>query len=163
MLIKTENTSTYQLDLVDITILQELQKNARLTLKELSQKANLSTTPVYERWRRLEQLGYIKNYVTVLDAEKLHQTFTVYCMVKLQRLDHATAVNFVNSVVNLPEVTECYNISGDYDYMLKIMVSNMKTYREFVLNVLGHIEAIGSVTSYFVMDEIKQSFEVPLM
>ncbi len=159
---KTEQSSTYQPDTIDLAILAELQKNARLTLKELAQKVNLSTTPVFERWRRLEQLGFISKYITLLDPEMLHHTFTVFCMVKLRRLNYSVAEKFVRSVTRLPEVSECYHISGDYDYMMKITVPSMKNYKEFILNVLGHLDPVGSIESHFVMDVIKQSYEVPL-
>lgn len=159
---KTDDFSAYQPDAVDLAILRELQKNARLTLKELAQRVNLSTTPVFERWKRLEQLGFISKYVTVLNPEALHQTFTVFCMVKLRRLNVMIAEKFVQSVARLDEVTECYHISGDYDYMLKIQVPSIKVYKEFIINVLGHIDPIGSIVSHFVMDVVKQSYELPL-
>ena len=113
---------TEVLDAVDMEILRALQKNARLTTKELAAMVNLSTTPVFERVKRLEQRGYVKGYVAVLDAEKLGRGFVVY------------------------------------DYLLKIHAPNMKYYQEFVLNILGNIDHLGSLESTFVMDEIKHDF-----
>lgn len=157
---EAENFSIYTPDAIDIAILRELQNNARLTIKELSQKVNLSSTPVFERWRRLESLGYIKKYVAVLDAEKVRRGFHVFCMVKLRRLNYAVAEKFVQRVASIPEVSECYHISGDYDYMLKITVPDMQSYREFILNVLGHLDPVGSIESHFVMDVIKHSYDI---
>lgn len=162
MVTKTEIYSAHQLDAIDIAILRELQKDARITIKELAQKVNLSTTPVFERWRKLETLGYISDYVTVLEPEKLGLGLMVYCMVKLQRLNYSVAEKFVRTITRLPEVSECYNVSGSCDYMLKITVPDMKAYRHFILNVLGHLEPVGYVESHFVMDVVKRTFELPL-
>lgn len=162
MAAKSEIPSTYTLDPTDIAILRELQKNARLTLKELSKAVNLSTTPVFERWKRLEQLGYISSYVTLLDPEMFNQSFTVFCMVKLRRLHYSMAERFVNSVTRLAPVVEVHHISGDFDYILKIIVPSIRVYREFILDVLGRLDSIGSIESHFVMDVIKQTHELPL-
>ncbi len=149
---------TELLDAVDMEILRALQKNARLTTKELAAMVNLSTTPVFERVKRLEQRGYVKGYVAVLDAEKLGRGFVVFCSVKMRRIGREIAENFARVVRSIPEVTECYNISGSYDYLLKIHAPNMKYYQEFVLNILGNIDHLGSLESTFVMDEIKHDF-----
>ncbi len=149
---------TELLDAVDMEILRALQKNARLTTKELAAMVNLSTTPVFERVKRLEQRGYIKGYVAVLDAEKLGRGFVVFCSVKMHRIGREIAEDFARVVRSIPEVTECYNISGSYDYLLKIHAPNMKYYQEFVLNILGNIDHLGSLESTFVMDEIKHDF-----
>ena len=149
---------TEVLDAVDMEILRALQKNARLTTKELAAMVNLSTTPVFERVKRLEQRGYIKGYVAVLDAEKLGRGFVVFCSVKMRRIGREKAEDFARVVRSIPEVTECYNISGSYDYLLKIHAPNMKYYQEFVLNILGNIDHLGSLESTFVMDEIKHDF-----
>ena len=149
---------TELLDAVDMEILRALQKNAHLTTKELAAMVNLSTTPVFERVKRLEQRGYIKGYVAVLDAEKLGRGFVVFCSVKMRRIGREIAEDFARVVRSIPEVTECYNISGSYDYLLKIHAPNMKYYQEFVLNILGNIDHLGSLESTFVMDEIKHDF-----
>ena len=149
---------TELLDAVDMEILRALQKNARLTTQELAAMVNLSTTPVFERVKRLEQRGYVKGYVAVLDAEKLGRGFVVFCSVKMRRIEREIAEDFARVVRSIPEVTECYNISGSYDYLLKIHAPNMKYYQEFVLNILGNIDHLGSLESTFVMDEIKHDF-----
>ena len=149
---------TELLDAVDMEILRALQKNARLPTKELAGMVNLSTTPVFERVKRLEQRGYVKGYVAVLDAEKLGRGFVVFCSVKMRRIGREIAEDFARVVRSIPEVTECYNISGSYDYLLKIHAPNMKYYQEFVLNILGNIDHLGSLESTFVMDEIKHDF-----
>ena len=145
------------LDSTDLQILRALQENARLTTKELAARVNLSTTPVFERMKRLEKEGYIKKYVAVLDAEKLGRGFTVYCSVKLKQMTQSVAREFISVIRDIPQVAECYNISGEYDYLLKIQAPDMKYYNEFIINVLGNIDAIGSILSSFVMNEIKNT------
>lgn len=149
---------TEKLDKVDLQILRTLQENARLTTKELAAKVSLSSTPVFERLKRLEREGYIKKYIAVLDADKLNQGFVVFCNVKLRRMNKDIAMEFTRIIQNIPEVTECYNISGSYDYLLKIHAPNMKYYQEFIINVLGTIDSLGSLESMFVMDEVKHDY-----
>ena len=149
---------TEKLDKVDLQILRTLQENARLTTKELAAQVSLSSTPVFERLKRLEREGYIKKYIAVLDADKLNQGFVVFCNVKLRRMNKDIAMEFTRIIQNIPEVTECYNISGSYDYLLKIHAPNMKYYQEFIINVLGTIARLGSLESMFVMDEVKHDY-----
>jgi Lrp/AsnC family leucine-responsive transcriptional regulator len=146
------------LDAIDLKILRLLQEDARLTTKELAGRVNLSTTPVFERLKRLEREGFIKKYVAVLDAEKLDLGFEVFCSVKLKQMTRDVAREFTRVIRDIPQVAECYNISGEYDYLLKIRARNMKDYNDFIINVLGTIDAIGSIQSSFVMDEIKHSY-----
>ena len=150
------------LDKIDIEILRCLQDNARLTTTELAAKVHLSTTPVYERQRRLEREGFIRRYVAVVDADKLKKGFIVFCSVKLHPLNRDIANNFCERIRTIPEVTECYNISGQYDYLLKICAPDMKYYQQFVLNVLGQIDCVGSIESTFVMEHVKYEYGVPL-
>lgn len=151
-----------KLDHIDIQLLRLLQENARLTVKELSLQVNLSTTPVFERLKRLERDGYIKKYIALLDAKKLNQDFVVFCNVKLSRLNKEIADEFCRMIQATPEVTECYNISGSFDYLLKIHAPDMKSYQEFIVNVLGTLEHLGSIESTFVMNEVKQSYSIHL-
>lgn len=150
------------LDNTDIRIMRELQANARLSYKELGALVNLSSTPVFERVKRLERDGYIKRYVCVLDAAKLNKGFVVFCSVKLSPLNKKVAQEFCDTIRNIPEVTECYNISGQYDYLLKVHAPDMKYYQEFILNILGELPMLGSLTSTFVMEEVKNQFGVSL-
>ncbi|MBQ3883232.1 MAG: Lrp/AsnC family transcriptional regulator [Bacteroidales bacterium] len=150
------------LDQKDIMILRALQDNARITVKDLALKVHLSPTPVFERLRRLETEGYIRKYTTVLDATKLGRGFLVFCSVRLRRMGKEIADDFVKRVKDIPEVAECYNISGDFDYLLKIYAPDMRYYNDFLINTLGTIDSLGSVQSWFVMNEIKNSYGLPL-
>ncbi len=149
-----------KLDKVDLQILHILQENARLTTKELASRVSLSSTPVFERLKRLESSGYIKKYIAVLDADKLHQGFIVFCNVKMARINGDIAADFMRVVKDIPQVTECYNISGSYDYLLKIHAPDMKYYKDFILNVLGQVEYLASIESIFVMDEVKHEYGI---
>ncbi|MGL4520225.1 MAG: Lrp/AsnC family transcriptional regulator [Phocaeicola sp.] len=149
-----------KLDKIDLQMLRILQANARLTTKELAASVNLSSTPVFERLKRLESGGYIKKYIAVLDAEKLNQGFVVFCRVKLRRLNKDIAMDFIRIVKDIPQVTECYNTSGSFDYLLKIHAPDMKYYQSFLLDVLGTIDSLGSLESIFVMDEVKHEYGI---
>jgi len=150
------------LDEIDIKILRTLQQNAKLTTKELADAVHLTPTPVFERQKRLERYGYITKYIAVLDPEKLNLGLVVFCKVKLKQINHELAVAFARHIQRIPEVTECYNTSGQYDYLLKVRAADMKQYQEFVLNKLGDIENLASVESTFVMSEVKNQHGIHL-
>lgn len=150
------------LDKTDLQILRILQNNSKLTTKEIAAQVNLSTTPVFERLKRLEAEGYIKKYVAILDAGKLNCGFVVFCSVKLRRLNREIAEGFTRIIQDIPEVAECYNISGEYDYLLKIHAPDMKYYQEFILNVLGTIDSMGSLKSTFVMADVKHNYGISI-
>jgi len=147
------------LDATDKELLRVLQHNSNYTTKELAEKLHLSTTPVYERQRRLERDGYIQKYVAILNKERLGKRVMVFCHVKLKQHERGMGEKFVQAVQALEEVMECYNISGEYDFMLKVVVEDMPRYQDFIMNKLTMIENIGSTQSVFVMGEIKTSTE----
>lgn len=150
------------LDKTDLQILKTLQKNAKLTTKELADAVHLTPTPVFERQKRLERQGYIRKYVAVLDPDKLNKGLLVFCKVKLKQINHEIADAFTRRIMRIPEVTECYNTSGSYDYLLKVRAQDMKQYQEFVLTKLGDIDSVASIESTFVMSEVKQSYGINL-
>ncbi len=150
------------LDDVDLQILRILQKNAKLTTKELADAVHLTPTPVFERQKRLERHGYIKKYMAVLNPELLNQGMVVFCNVKLKQINHELADAFSRRIQHIPEVTECYNISGQYDFLLKVRTASMKQYQEFILNKLGDIDNVASVESTFVMSEVKMQYGISL-
>lgn len=153
---------THQLDKTDLRLLKILQENGRISIKELAQRVHLSPTPVFDRVRRLESSGVIERYTAVLNAAKLGQGFIVFCSVKLRRMGKDIAHDFVERVKDIPEVAECYNISEEFDYLLKIYAPDMQYYNEFCINVLGTIESLGSIQSSFVMNPVKTSVGLPL-
>lgn len=143
-----------QLDSTDIDIIRQLQADSRLSVRELASRVHRSTTPVFERVRRLEADGVIKGYTVVLDNDKLGRGFTVFCNVRLRRINSEIHGDFAQAVGCMNEVSECYNVSGGFDYMLKVQVPDMKSYRKFVTDKLGRLDMLDSVQSVFVMEEI---------
>ncbi|MCG1035626.1 Lrp/AsnC family transcriptional regulator [Polaribacter sargassicola] len=152
----------YQIDEIDLQLLRLLQNNADITTKELAQKVNLTNTPVFDRIKRLKKEGYIKKTTVVLCSEKLEASLIVFCNIKLKEHTNEIGEQFVKDIILLKEVTECYNISGDFDFLLKVMVKDMKHYQSFVLKSLGSIKNVGSAHSTFVMGEIKNNHGIPL-
>ncbi|RZA01605.1 MAG: Lrp/AsnC family transcriptional regulator [Sphingobacteriaceae bacterium] len=148
------------LDGTDIQLLKLLGENSETTIKELSARVNLSPSPVFERIKRLKSSGYIKKYIALIDAEKLNYGLIVFCNIKLKQHDKHIGSEFVNDILKLGEVVECYNISGDFDFLLKVYAKDMKHYQDFVFNKLGEVKSIGSTHSTFVMYENKHSYNI---
>jgi len=151
-----------QTDDTDNLLLKLLSEDAKLTVKELAAKVNLSTTPVFERIKKLEANGYIKKYIAILDAERLNFGLIIFCNIKLKQHDKSIGHDFVSDIMRLDEVVECYNISGDYDFLLKVYAKDMKHYQDFVFNKLGSVKSIGSTHSTFVMCENKNTYNINL-
>ena len=145
------------LDAIDKKLLDLLQKDSKRTNKELSNKFNLSVTAVYERIKKLEKEGVISKYVTLVKKEKVEKTFVAFCHIKLVQHTQDYVIKFEKEVANLVEVLECYHISGDYDYLLKVIVKDMDAFREFMVNKLTSINHIGSTHSMFVINEVKHT------
>jgi Lrp/AsnC family leucine-responsive transcriptional regulator len=142
-------------DDTDKKLLELLQMDSKQTNKELSIKLNLSVTAVYERIKKLEREGVIDRYVALLKKEKAERAFMVFCHIKLVQHSQEYVMKFEKEVTNLVEVLECYHISGDYDYLLKVLVKDMYAFREFMVNKLTSINHIGSTHSMFVINEVK--------
>lgn len=157
--VKKEKSSVQPpvIDQKDLAILRLLQQNARMTVKEISQKIHLSTTPVYERIKRMEESGVIRQYAALVDPAKVKKGLLVICYVSLKEHSKTAGTKFIKTINSLDEVIECYNISGKFDFMLKIVVENMDAYYDFHVNKLSEAENIGNVQSTFVMGTIKQT------
>lgn len=156
---KTENNTDtiYQLDEKDKAILKLLQQNAKITVSELSQKVHLSTSPTFDRIKRMEQHGIIKQYVTLVDNSKVNRGLMVICYVSLKEHNKTAGSKFIKSILAMPEVIECYSISGEFDFMLKVVGENMERYYDFHVNKLSQAENVGHIQSVFVMGTIKES------
>lgn len=154
--------SNENLDETDRKILRILQRNSDLTVKELAAKLHLSTSPTFERQKRLERDGYIERYMAVVNPHKVGNGIMVLCNIRLKQHSQELIQEFMNVVQNLEEITECYNTSGDYDFLIKVYAHDMKSYQQFMLNTLGTINCIGSLHSIFVIDETKNTHGVPI-
>ncbi|WP_203256859.1 Lrp/AsnC family transcriptional regulator [Hyunsoonleella ulvae] len=144
-------------DRTDKKLLELLQSDSKQTNKELSNKLELSVTAVYERIKKLEKEGFIEGYTVVINKQKISRNFVAFCHVKLLQHSQDYVFSFEKEVNNLDEVLECYHLSGDYDYLLKVIVENMAAFREFMVKKLTNINHIGSTHSMFVINEVKQT------
>lgn len=145
-----------ELDLVDKRLLRLLQSDSKQTNKALAHQLNMSITAVFERIKKLENAGVIDKYVALVNYKKASHAFVAFCHIKLIQHTHDYVVKFEKEVANLSEVLECYHISGDYDYLLKVVVKDMADFREFIVNKLTSINHIGSTHSMFVINEVKR-------
>lgn len=131
-------------------------------MKELAAKVNLSTSPTFERQKRLEHEGYIKRYIAVVDSYKVHNGIQVLCNIRLTKHCDKFIKEFMHAVQTIEEITECYNTSGEFDFLIKVYAKDMKAYQHFMLNILGKIDCVGSIHSVFVIDETKNTKKVPI-
>ena len=153
-------TNSLSIDAKDLSILALLQQNARITVKEISERIHLSTTPVHERIKRMENDGIIKQYVTLVDHSKVKRGLMVICYVSLKAHSKNAGTKFINAINEMNEIIECYSISGEFDFMLKVVEENMDSYYDFHVNKLSQIENIGNVQSVFVMGVIKDTVQL---
>ncbi|MDN3694096.1 Lrp/AsnC family transcriptional regulator [Chryseobacterium tructae] len=151
-----------ELDETDKKLLLFLQEDCKQTTKALSGKLGLSVTAVYERIKKLENGGIISKYVALLDRKKINREFIVLCHIKLTQHKKEFVLQFEKEVMNLLEVTECFHVSGDYDYILKIGVKNIEDYRNFMLTKLTTIQHIASTHSSFMISEVKNTTAIVL-
>ncbi|MFT7498489.1 MAG: Lrp/AsnC family leucine-responsive transcriptional regulator [Porticoccaceae bacterium] len=143
-----------KLDDIDLKILRILQKDSKKTTKEIADSINLSSSPVYERIKRLEKNGYIKNYVALLNKNKIGKPITAICMVSLRYHNEGFIDKFEMQIKALEEVQECYHMAGKVDFFLKINLEGLESYHDFIRSKLSKIENIGILESYFVLKEI---------
>ena len=151
-----------EFDAIDRQLLTLLQSDSKKTTKEYANMLNMSTTAVYERIRRLERTGVIREYVALIDKNKINRAFQVLCHVKLVQHIEKNVLQFEREILKLEEVAECYHISGDYDYILKVHVRDMEAYRDFMVTKLTAISNIGSTQSSFVINEVKYSTAIDI-
>ncbi|MBQ0786804.1 MAG: Lrp/AsnC family transcriptional regulator [Oceanihabitans sp.] len=149
-------------DAIDKKLIQLLQEDSKQTNKALSNTLNLSVTAVYERIKKLENQGVINKYVALVNKEKVAKSFVAFCHVKLTQHSQDYVIKFEKEVADLQEVLECYHISGDYDYLLKVLVKDMEAFREFMVNRLTKINHIGSTHSMFMINEVKHTTAITM-
>ena len=157
--VKKENSALGQLslDVKDVAILKLLQQNARFTVKQIAEQVHLSTTPVHERIKRMEENGVIKQYAALLDYAKVKKGLMAICYVSLKEHSKTAGTKFVKAILQMPEIIECFTISGEFDFMLKVVTEDMNAYHDFHVNKLSSIDNMGHVQSVFVMGIIKET------
>ena len=148
------------IDPTDRRILQLLQENADYTNKEIAAQLGMSTTPIFERIKKLKVNGIIKRVIAIVDKKALGKTLTAYCNESLKVHAKDFLEKFEQDVAELKEVQECYHIAGQYDYMLKVNTKDIDTYQHFITKKLAGLENIGNVQSSFVMKEIKHTYAI---
>src|SRR5690606_2888773 len=150
-------------DDLDIKIMQILQANARTTIREISEQVGMSSTPVFERVKKLENHGLIQKYVALLNEAKLGYKMVAFVQISLNlhNLDEVNA--FVERVTVFPEVMECYHTTGESDFLLKILVSDMDRFNDFILHKLSEIENLRHVKTQFALSTRKRTTEIGLL
>jgi len=155
-------SGVFELDAIDIQILNLLQADGKLSVRELAKKVRLSTTPIHERLKRLEASGIIDHYSAVINTNKLGQFIVFFVNVVLK--EHSTRLGgkFIEKITSFPEVVEFYTIGGEHDFMIKVIVPDMASYRRFFVEQLGEIPNIAKLQSIIVLDTIKKDNRIPL-
>lgn len=145
------------MDNVDHKILEFLQKDAKLTAKEMAEKLSLTPTPIYERIKKMERLGIIKAYVALVDEEKVDRSLTVFMNITIKEHHNEFRKKFIEDISNLEDVVELYHTSGSYDFLAKVRFANIKAYKDFLINDITAIKNIGDIDSQIVLDNLKSS------
>ncbi len=151
-----------RLDTADRNILKLLQEDGRITNADLARKVGLSPPSMLQRVRRLEQKGFVRGYTAQLDPEKLGYTLQIMAMVSLSMHQEKPIEMFIKEIMDIPEVLECYHVSGDYDFMLKIVAKDMHDYERILRDQLSTIKAIGKIHSCFVLRANKEAHTIPI-
>jgi DNA-binding Lrp family transcriptional regulator len=151
-----------KLDSIDLKILDLLQEDGRVTMKKMSELLDLSTTPVFERIKKLEKGGYIKKYLTLLNHRKLNLKQVVFIQLSLKEHSRSFIEKFANEVKTFPEVVECYRITGNFDFLIKVLVSDIESYENFILTKLSLLSNLGNVQSHIALSEIKNTTKINL-
>lgn len=150
-----------KLDAIDSRIVLKLLENGKSTNKEIAESLNMTTTPVYDRIKRLERDGFIKGYTAIVDQKKMGFTLISFCTVSLETHSKEFIAQFESDIKELPEVMECYHIAGMFDYLLKIYSTDMADYQNFITTKLASLANIGKVQSSFIMTEVKNERILP--
>ncbi len=150
------------MDPIDRSILLLLQKDGKITIKEIAERLNLTTTPIFERVKKLERDGYIKSYKAILNRKKIGLQLMVFCNITLNLHQKDFIKKFEKDIQQFPEVVECYHVAGMFDYLIKIYAEDMEQYQDFLSNKLASLENISKVQSSFVMTEVKDFSYLPI-
>lgn len=151
-----------QLDEVDVQILASLQRDGRITNADLAKAVNLSPPSVLQRVRALEKAGLIRGYHAQLDHERLGLRITAMVMITLALHQDMAIERFRRAVQDIPEILECHHVSGDFDFLLKVVVRDMRSYEQFIREKLSRIKGIGQIRSSFVLGTTKYTTEIPI-
>ena len=160
--LESASATVTPLDPIDRRILAELQDSADLSMQELGERVGLSHTPCWRRVRRLERKGYITRRVALLDGKRLGLAVNVFVNVNLRRHQENALTRFEEAVQNVPEIVECYTVSGETDFMLRVVVSDVGAYERLLKATLVHLPEVGNLTSTFALRRVKYTTALPL-
>lgn len=152
----------YNLDDKNRQILELLQQNSKLSVKEIASRIQLSFTPTYERIKNLEEARIIRKYVALVDKQKVGLNVTAFCNITLKEQSKTTLINFEEAIKDIPEIVEIISVSGGYDYMLKILATDIESYNNFVINTIANLPNIGQYHSNIILSEIKKETAVKI-
>lgn len=150
------------LDLIDQKILNRLQANGRTSNVDLAEEVGLSPTPCLERVRRLERDGLIKDYVALLDPERLEASLVAFIEISLDRTTPDVFEKFRAAIIPLEQVQECHMVAGGFDYLLKVRAADMKAYRSFLGDILAAMPGVRQTHTYVVMEEVKSTHRLAI-
>lgn len=150
------------MDATDKKILEKLQENAMITAKELASELALTTTPIYERIKKLQNSGIIKQYVALLDADLIGKNILVFMNITIKDHHSEKRDEFVSKMEKLESVVEFYHTSGSFDFLAKVRFSSIKEYRDFLVNDVASIHNISDIDSQIVLEEIKHTTRIPI-
>ncbi|SHI48532.1 Lrp/AsnC family transcriptional regulator [Aquimarina spongiae] len=150
------------MDAIDRSILLLLQKDGKITIKQIAERLHLTTTPIFERVKKLEREGHIKSYKAILNRKKIGLQLMAFCNITLNQHQKDFIKKFEKDIQQFPEVVECYHVAGMFDYLIKIYAEDMESYQDFLSNKLASLENISKVQSSFVMTEVKDFSYLPI-
>ncbi len=154
--------ANFSLDAIDLRILAELQENAKLTNVELASRVNLSPSPCLARVRSLENNGVITRAVTLLDPLKIGLGVSVFIQIRLERQVEQALENFEAAMQRHPEVMECYLMTGDSDYLIRVVVQDVQALERFIVDALSKIAGVANIRSSFALKQVKYKTALPL-
>lgn len=152
----------YILDKIDTQLLAILQKNSNRTTKSIAEELGMTTSPIFERIKKLEKEGFIEKYVAVLNNKKIGLKLTVFIGITLQGHTRSYLEKFVKEINNFPEVVECHRVSGNFDYLLKLVVEDIEAYETFIISKLTLLPYLGNVQSLIALSTSKETNEIDL-
>ncbi len=150
------------LDAFDRQIIRELQSNADISMQELGERVGLSHTPCWRRVKKLEESGVIKARVTLLNPEQLNLSVNVFVQVSLAMQQEQALNSFEDAVQSIPEIVECYTVSGDRDFLLRVVVEDVSAYERLLKKTLVHLPQVANMSSTFALRQVKYTTELPV-
>lgn len=146
----------YNLDDKNRKILEILQEDAKISIKDIAKRINLSFTPTYERIKQLEEVEIIEGYMAIINRQKVGLKVSAFCNTTLKEQSRAALIEFEKAVLEIPEIVEIISVSGNYDYMLKILATDIESYNKFMVDVIANLPYIGHYHSSIILSEVKR-------